>query len=345
MLPIALAFFCSCLIVLALGGPTIRLLKARKIGDNPEFDQADINQIMNDKRGTPTMGGLLIVAAVVVSIAIVIPLVESSHRPALGLAIACVLAFSLLGVADDWFKLNKHRYARAGEKVDRQGLSARSKLLIQFLLAGAIGGALIWTQTPHTSLRIPLPGLDQHLPLPVPEILFVLIALKVIVGASNAVNLTDGLDGLAAGCMTIASGVFLIVSVHDGAPHVAAICAAVCGACAGFLWFNANPARVFMGDTGSLALGSLLGLIAMLLRHEILLGIVGIVFVVEALSVMIQVSYFKYTRKRFGTGRKVFLMSPLHHHFQKLNWPEPRIVIRFWIVGVLAGAAGLLLAL
>jgi phospho-N-acetylmuramoyl-pentapeptide-transferase len=183
-----------------------------------------------------------------------------------------------------------------------------------------------------------------------------LLGTLVMTGASNAVNLTDGLDGLAAGCMAIVSFTFLALAYVVGdarlskfllIPHVfaagemAVVCAAIGGACLGFLWFNCNPARVFMGDTGSLAMGGLIGYVAIVIRHELVLVLVGGIFVAEAVSVIIQVSYFKYTKKRFGEGRRIFLMSPLHHHFQKLGWTETQVVVRFWLVGAMLAATAL----
>ena len=185
---------------------------------------------------------------------------------------------------------------------------------------------------------------------------FIAIATIVMTGSSNAVNLTDGLDGLAAGCMAIVGFCFCILSLIIGtsswagellltyvqaSDQMAVLAGATAGACLGFLWFNCNPASVFMGDTGSLALGGLIGYIAIVIRQELVLFIVGGIFVVEALSVMTQVSYFKYTRKRFGEGRRIFLMSPLHHHFQRKGWTETQVVTRFWLVGAMLAALAL----
>ena len=185
---------------------------------------------------------------------------------------------------------------------------------------------------------------------------FVLIGTLVLVGSSNAVNLTDGLDGLASGCMAIVSFAFfalsLIVGIQELAkylllPHIeasgqmAVIAGAMTGACLGFLWFNCNPARVFMGDTGSLALGGLIGYISIVIRQELMLFLVGGIFVAEAVSVMLQVGYFKYTRRRYGEGRRIFLMSPLHHHFQRKGWTETQVVVRFWCVGAMLAVMAL----
>ena len=202
-----------------------------------------------------------------------------------------------------------------------------------------------------------LVGLAGGLPaLPLGLASFMLIGTVVLVGSSNAVNLTDGLDGLAAGCMAIASFVFLVLALIVGdlatasqlfmpafpdAAQMAVVTGAMLGACLGFLWFNCNPARVFMGDTGSLALGGLIGYISIVIRQELVLFIVGGIFVAEAVSVILQVGYFKYTKRRFGEGRRIFLMSPLHHHFQRKGWTETQVVVRFWLVGAMLAAMAL----
>ena len=185
---------------------------------------------------------------------------------------------------------------------------------------------------------------------------FMFLATVVMTGTSNAVNLTDGLDGLAAGCMAICSFTFCILALIIGtlvwssqlllpfiptADQMAVIAGAMMGACLGFLWFNCNPARVFMGDTGSLAVGGLIGYIAIVIRQELVLILVGGIFVIEALSVILQVSYFKYSRRRFGEGRRIFLMSPLHHHFQRKGWTETQVVVRFWLIGAMLAAMAL----
>jgi phospho-N-acetylmuramoyl-pentapeptide-transferase len=185
---------------------------------------------------------------------------------------------------------------------------------------------------------------------------FILVGTIVLTGSSNAVNLTDGLDGLAAGIMAIVSFAFLFLCLIAGQllvakklliPHInyseemAVIAAAMLGACLGFLWFNCNPAKVFMGDTGSLALGGLIGYIALVIRQEFMLFFVGGIFVIEALSVMMQVSYFKYTRKRFGEGRRILLCAPLHHHFQRKGWTESQVVTRFWLISAMLAAMAL----
>jgi phospho-N-acetylmuramoyl-pentapeptide-transferase len=239
---------------------------------------------------------------------------------------------------------------RAGS---RQGLTSAEKILFQIALGVVLS---IFTyryggQIPvATNLYVPFfKNFSLHLSLPI----FVLIGTLVMTGSSNAVNLTDGLDGLASGCMAIASFTFLMFALIVGnyrwfsylnipgiesAGQMAVLAGAMGGASLGFLWFNCNPAKVFMGDTGSLAMGGLIGYIAIVIRQELVLLFVGGIFVAEAVSVMMQVSYFKYTRKKYGQGRRIFLRSPLHHHFQLKGWSENQVVVRFWLISFMLAA-------
>jgi phospho-N-acetylmuramoyl-pentapeptide-transferase len=349
------AVLVSFAVVISLGGPVVKWLRLRKIGDNPDFDQADMNAIMADKRGTPTMGGLLIIGAILLTTLLLADL----RNYYVWLAIATGGLLAALGITDDWIKLNRHRYAVEGEKASRQGLSGREKLIYQILL-----GALISFLTYHYGgevaqakrLYFPFFKEESGVWLTLGPIMFVLWGTFILTAMSNAVNLTDGLDGLAAGCVAFVAFTFVVFGLIIGDPkladmllypylpagsQLAIMAGAIGGACLGFLWFNCNPARVFMGDTGSLALGGLLGYIAIVIRQEILLGIVGAIFVAEALSVMIQVYWFKYTRIRYGEGRRIFRMSPLHHHFQKCGWSETQVVVRFWLVGAMLAAFGI----
>lgn len=350
----AAAVLVSFLVVMLLSDRVIGWLRRQKIGDNPNFDEATMNALMTSKKGTPTMGGLLVIGA----IAGTILLLADLHNFYVSLSIVCVLLMGGIGMIDDWLKLTAAR--RPGGS--RQGLSSREKLAFQIGVAAMLC-CFTWYYGHNLSvargLFVPfMPYPPAHgtalydLPLP----LYVLFGVLVIVGASNAVNLTDGLDGLASGSMIITAASFVVLSLIVGdarrsanllyhflpaAGQMAVVSAAIVGACMGFLWFNCNPARVFMGDTGSLALGGLIGYVAVVIRQEMLLILIGGVFVAEAVSVMLQVGYFKYTRKRFGTGRRIFLMSPLHHHFQKKGWNETQVVVRFWIAGALLAAAAL----
>jgi phospho-N-acetylmuramoyl-pentapeptide-transferase len=268
------------------------------------------------------------------------------------MALICLVWLGGVGAVDDWLKLTSN--ARAS--TSRQGLTAQEKLLFQIGLAIVLS---VFTYrysidpASHTFFFPFFKGVNLVLPIGA----FVAIGALVLTGSSNAVNLTDGLDGLAAGCMAIASFAFVVLALIAGSeefsiggrslpeylylPYIpasgqmAVLAGAMLGACLGFLWFNCTPAAVFMGDTGSLALGGLLGYIAIVIRQELLLLIIGGIFAAEAMSVLIQVSYFKYTRRKYGEGRRVFLMSPLHHHFQKKNWSEGQVVVRFWLVGAM----------
>jgi phospho-N-acetylmuramoyl-pentapeptide-transferase len=261
----------------------------------------------------------------------------------------CLLWLGAVGAADDWLKLTVGR--RSG---NRQGLTSREKLLFQIGL-GVILAWFTFNYDRHAAHWLYFPFFKTA-SVPLSLWTFVLISTVVMTGSSNAVNLTDGLDGLAAGCMAIVSFAFCILALLVGTyawatelllPYVqatdqmAVIAGAMAGACLGFLWFNCNPAAVFMGDTGSLALGGLIGYIAIVIRQELVLFLVGGIFVIEAVSVILQVSYFKYSRRKYGEGRRIFLMSPLHHHFQRKGWTETQVVVRFWLVGAMLAAMAL----
>ena len=285
------------------------------------------------KRGTPTMGGLLILASLLVSVL----LWSELDGRFVWIVITLTAGYGVLGFIDDYRKVTRGSSA---------GISARTKFLWQTLLATLVAIAITTDPDFHPVLTIPFVK-DFR-----PDIgwLYIPIATFVIVGTSNAVNLIDGLDGLAIGPVMISAGTFLILSyaagnvmIADylnieyvaGAGQLAIFCGALVGGGLGFLWFNASPAQLFMGDVGSLALGGALGTIAVLIHQEILLAVVGGVFVVETLSVVIQVASFKLT------GRRVFLMAPIHHHYEKLGWPEQKIVVRFWIVSIILGLVAL----
>ena len=344
-------------LVLLLGPRTIRWLRQRKIGDLANFDQEAMNRLMEGKRGTPTMGGILIVSA----IAITVLLLANLANFYVHMALICLIWLGGVGAVDDWLKLTSHTRARAqglapGVPASRQGLTGLEKLLFQVGLAVLLSVFTYRNSAYDESHTLYFPFIKSaHVLLPMGA--FILIGVLVLTGTSNAVNLTDGLDGLAAGSMAIASFAFVILALIAGSgefavsgrplseylylpgipasDQMAVVGGAMFGACCGFLWFNCNPAQVFMGDTGSLALGGLLGYIALVIRQELLLLVVGGIFVAEAMSVMIQRYYFKYTRLRYGQGRRVFLMAPLHHHFQKKNWTENQIVVRFWLIGAI----------
>lgn len=341
------------LVVWLLGPKVIGELRRRKIGDTPEFDHDKLNQLTHDKSKTPTMGGILII----VSIFICTLLLADLENFYIRMGLFCMVWLGVLGGIDDWLKLTSKR--RGGS---RDGLKTYEKLLFQVGL-GALLAIFIWKYAQQNSsdgfaglsdqqietfriLSVPFykPGILLSLPA------FWIITILVTAGTSNAVNLTDGMDGLAAGCMALVSFVFMVLSFLVGDPsratslflqpvpmtsELAVLCGAIMGSCLGFLWYNVYPAQVFMGDTGSLPLGGLIGYVAIVTRQELMLFIVGGVFVIEAVSVMMQVGYFKLTG-----GKRIFRVAPIHHHFHLGGWTETQTVMRFWLMGaIFAGIA------
>lgn len=265
------------------------------------------------KSGTPTMGGIMIILSIAAAVLVICPLTLE-----VALALGIMLGHFLLGFLDDYIKVVKKQ---------NLGLRAKQKLLGQIIIAVLTA---CYAGLP-TDLWVPFAGnIDLGAG-------FYALLLFVVVGTSNAVNLTDGLDGLAAGTVTAASLAYMLICLWLGRLELAVFCAAMAGACLGFLKYNRHPARIFMGDTGSLALGGALAAVGILTHTEVLLAVIGIVFVCEAMSVIIQVVSFK-TR-----GRRVFLMSPVHHHFELKGWSENKVVRNFWLAGVAGGLAGLLL--
>lgn len=328
------------LITFVFGPAIIRRLRALRVGQIVREEGPSTHL---PKAGTPTMGGLLIIASAVVATLLWADLTNAYVLTSLG-----VLVWTGgIGFLDDYLKVVRRR---------TEGLVARYKLAGQAaagLLLGAVLLALPITPLPANWTSLPFFS-DYHLEIWRP--LFIPWAILVVAGSSNAVNLSDGLDGLAAGLSAIAAGTFgvfayLIGRVDlssylglfylPGTGEMSIFCVSLAGAALGFLWYNAHPAEVFMGDTGSLALGAAIGAIAVMLKAEFLLVIVGGVFVAEAISVMLQVSYFRYTVRRFGRPKRLFLMSPLHHHFEKKGWAESKIIARFWILGILCALAAM----
>jgi phospho-N-acetylmuramoyl-pentapeptide-transferase len=304
----------SFIIGLILGPPSIAFLRRLKFGQQVRSDGPKEHL---KKKGTPTMGGIIILASLLISTMVFVKDLEY-----VAWAIFVTLGCGLIGLLDDFLKIVIKRSL---------GLKARYKLLGQILIAGLL--ALFATIDPQLGTKIAIPFTSIWIEL---GWLYPIFAILLVVGFSNAVNLTDGLDGLAAGTAGIAAGFFAIISASMGQIDIAIFCAALLGACLGFSWFNAHPAQVFMGDTGSLALGGALASVAILLKRELFLVIIGGVFVLEALSVMIQVTFFK------TTGKRVFRMSPIHHHFELGGMDETKIVTRFWIAGIILGTLGLL---
>ena len=329
----ALAFFAALALGLLFGGRLIEFLHHHQKKGQPIREDCPQSHLLT-KKGTPTMGGLLILGTATAAIL----LFASLLNPMVWVCLAVMWIYGVVGFADDYVKVTKQT---------SNAMTAKMKLLLQFMTA-LVSVLVISYYTPagsRYSLTIPY-FKDLALNL---WLFYVPFAMVVIAGASNAVNLSDGLDGLAGGLLVAAFAFFALaayvcgtdvaqyfyVRALPGMGEVAVVCAAVAGGCVGFLWFNAPPAKVFMGDTGSLALGALLGTVAVMLKQEVMLAIVGGIFVLEALSVMIQVFWFK------RTGRRVFKMAPIHHHFEQCGWPETTVVLRFWIVALMLLLAGL----
>lgn len=348
------AMFTAMILAFAIGAPFIAWLRKKQGKGQPIREDGPAGHLLT-KKGTPTMGGLIIL----ISLGISSLLWSDLDNPYVWSVLIVTLGFGAIGFVDDYAKVTKQHHG---------GLSAKLRLLFEFSIAAVAVVAMLaaeWVATtpgqthdamgfvnalmaaePLTAVALPfIQGWGIQL-----LAFYVIFAMVVIVGFGNAVNLTDGLDGLAIVPVMIAAGTFGVIcylvgrvdySAYLGIPHVAGvgelstILGALLGASLGFLWYNAPPARVFMGDTGSLALGGLLGAVAVATKHELVLAIVGGLFVLETLSVMLQVAVFK------RTGKRLFLMAPIHHHFEKLGWQEPTIVIRFWIIAFIFALAGL----
>ena len=327
-------------------GPTvIQWLREIKFGQE-YADKAEESSVRSTprsaKRGTPTMGGILIIAAMDLS-----ALLWAQWNELVLLTLLSLIVLAGLGFYDDYAKIARQ---------DSRGTTSKIKLVVQGILALSIGIYLWWlpaTRSLITEIMVPF---YKYPPITNVAWAGLLLTVATIVGSSNAVNLTDGLDGLAIGCTVIVTGVFLVftyiagnaraaaylqVPYVPGAGELTVFSAAMFGACLGFLWFNCHPAQVFMGDTGSLALGGALGIMAVLIHQPFVLIIAGGVFVAEAVSVISQTTYFKFTKRRYGTGRRIFLMSPLHHHYEQKGWHESQVVTRFYILGILCAVMAL----
>jgi phospho-N-acetylmuramoyl-pentapeptide-transferase len=320
--------------VFLFGGPIIDLLRLKQGKGQPIREDGPASHLIT-KKGTPTMGGLMILSGMLVSTV----LWANPMNPYVWIVLGVTLSFGLIGFYDDYLKVTKQTHA---------GFAGRTRLLAEFTIAviACVLLARLGKGPIATSLVFPFfKDLVFNL-----GILFFFVGAFIIVGAGNAVNLTDGLDGLAIVPVMIAAATFGFISYVvgnalfseylqlryvAGTGELAVLCGACIGAGLGFLWFNAPPASIFMGDTGSLALGGLLGSVAVAIKHEIVLAIVGGLFVLEAVSVIVQVVSFKLT------GKRVFKMAPIHHHYEQMGWTEPQIVIRFWIVAVVLALAGL----
>ena len=362
LLRAACAILFSFVIVWWFAPAMIRGLIRFKLRDVPEFDHEALNEMTRDNANTPTMGGVLILAAILASVLLLADL----HNYYVILGIFCLLWLGVLGAVDDWLKLTAQR--RGG---GRDGLKMYEKLLFQIGL-GVLLGFFIYsygaaTADRHATIAAPtglgdsmavqleafrvlaVPFYKHGVFLSIP--MFMVITVLVTAGTSNAVNLTDGMDGLAAGCVALCSFVFVILAVIVGdvaqatrlllpavpaAGELGVLCGAMVGSCLGFLWYNCHPASVFMGDTGSLPLGGVIGYVAIVTRQELILFIVGGVFVIEAVSVILQVGYFKLTG-----GKRIFRVAPIHHHFHLKGWTETQTVTRFWLISALFAAFAL----
>ncbi len=325
----------TALVIAFIFGPAlIRIMTRVKFG---QYIREEGPQSHQKKAGTPTMGGLLI------HLCILVPtlLWADLTNPYIWIILFVTFAFGAIGFYDDWQKLAKRR---------NLGLTAKQKFGLQMLVAAMAGSAIAYLPQIHTSLSTTLTfPFFKNLVLDL-GLFYVPFVVFIIVGSSNAVNLTDGLDGLAIGCTVVAATAYTILTYATGnyriaeylriawvpgTGEVAVFCGAMVGAALGFLWFNAHPAEIFMGDVGSLALGGAIGTLAVIIKQEILLAIVGGLFVIEAMSVILQVASFK------STGRRIFKMSPIHHHFELSGWSETKVVVRFWIIALIFALIGL----
>ncbi|WP_273187321.1 phospho-N-acetylmuramoyl-pentapeptide-transferase [Hyphomonas adhaerens] len=360
------------LVTVIFGDSIINFLRARQGKGQPIRDLSLEQQL--EKRGTPTMGGFLIWLGLLAGVL----LWANLHNPYIWVTLFVTVSYAILGFLDDYAKVTKQTDA---------GVSAKARLLAGFGIAalacafimglhgahtpeghaewGSLNGLAeqIAALAPQTSVTPADPDFSGGVAVPFVNnyflplgMFFILFGMIVIVGSANAVNFTDGLDGLAIVPMMFAAASYAMIAYltgnfvfaeylgiqfAPGAGELSVLLGAMMGAGMGFLWYNAYPAKVFMGDTGSLGLGGMLGVVAVATKHEFALVVIGGLFVIEAASVIMQVSWFKLTRRLTGEGKRIFLMAPLHHHFQKKNWPETRVVVRFWILSVLFALAGL----
>lgn len=343
-----IAALTSWLVAILLGPKIIRWLMTKKIGDRPEFHHEALNELTKEKANTPTMGGLIIILAVLAGTLLWAKL----NNPFVQKAVFLLIWFGTLGAVDDWLKLTadiRHR--------TRDGLKVWEKLIFQ--IAGAV---LISTFLYADFINIP-DGIRFWMPfykhsLPLASWMFILLAIFYLTATSNAVNLTDGMDGLAAGCIGMVSAVlvvlcyvasetmgrtshitwasYLLLPAIPQAGELSIFYAAILGAILGFLWYNCHPAQVFMGDVGSLPLGAAMGYGALVTRNELLLLVIGGVFMMELISVVLQVGYFKHTG-----GKRLFKCAPIHHHFHLKGWSEPQVIVRFWLLAAVFAAIAL----
>jgi len=321
----------SFLLAVGWGPLLIRLLRRYGVGKRIRIDLPRDHQT---KLGTPTMGGLLIVVPVLV-ITVALNIYNLLGRTVIGRSIlvplGVMVAYAILGAVDDVAGV---RGMRRGE-----GLRARQKIIWELVLTLAVAVVL------HFGLdlrSLAIPGIAEKIEI---GLFYVPVAMFVIISSANAVNLTDGLDGLAGIIVASAFAAYGVIAQLQGQFYLVRFCFTMVGACFAFLWYNAHPAQMFMGDTGSLALGATLGTVALMTGQWLLLPVVALVPVAEAASAVIQIAYFQFTKRRYGQGRRIFKMSPLHYHFELLGWSETQVVQRFWLVQLMAAMAGVALAL
>jgi phospho-N-acetylmuramoyl-pentapeptide-transferase len=334
----------SLIIGFVIGPILIRKFRELKLGHGYIDDRTGaLGSTYFDKKHTPTMGGLIIFFSVFAS-----SVLWAFPNVWVIVSLFVYAALTVPGFRDDYLKV-VHK--------NRDGISSREKIAWQSLATLGALGMLLWHPMSSGPIReFWVPFVKHAIIGAMPWWLLLALIYLWIVGFSNAINLTDGLDGLAVGCtitVVLVFGImayiadnrlladYLLISRVPGAGELTVICGSLIGGCMAFLWFNSHPAEVFMGDTGSLALGGLLGVIAFMIHQPLMLVLAGGVFVLELLSVVIQVSWFKYTRRRFGEGRRIFLMAPIHHHFQKKGWPETKVVLRFWVLSLGCALAAL----
>ncbi|HEX8287991.1 MAG TPA: phospho-N-acetylmuramoyl-pentapeptide-transferase [Pyrinomonadaceae bacterium] len=332
----AWATITALLISLLFGGRVIRKLDELKVGQEI---REELSAEHHAKKGTPTMGGVLILGAVILS-TILWARLDSLY---LWLALGATVSFGVIGFWDDYIKIVKKRSL---------GLTGKQKLLGQLITALIVWGCLLWVANYPWNISVPFfkATAEPNGVTYIGAFIYLFFIIFVLLGSSNAVNLTDGMDGLATSITFIAMSAltalcyvssdrrwaeYLDITHKPEAAELTVFCGAMVGASLGFLWYNAPPAQVFMGDVGSLAIGGALGTVAILTKQEFLLPFIGGVFILEAASVMLQVGYFKFTKRSTGTGKRIFRQAPLHHHYQMSGWKEPKIVFRFVIIGIL----------
>jgi phospho-N-acetylmuramoyl-pentapeptide-transferase len=327
----------SFLLAVGWGRPLIALLRRYKVGKRIRIDGPRDHQV---KLGTPTMGGLMIVVPVLLITVVLTAYyllsgasleAETGSGRSILIPLGVMIAYAVIGAVDDMAGV---RGMRRGE-----GFRARQKIVVELAVALLVAVALRW----GLGLRsMAIPGIADKIDI---GILYIPIAMIIVTGFSNAVNFADGLDGLAGILVASTFVAYGVIAFLQGQMYLVRFCFTVVGACFAFLWYNAHPAQMFMGDTGSLALGATLGTVALMTGQWLLLPIVAVVPVAETLSIITQVLYFKYTKRRYGQGRRIFKMAPLHHHFELLGWSETQVVQRFWLVGLMAAMVGVALAL